>query len=92
MTIKNADMPAMPCDDVVLRDEDGNLHGCPITSGGLTKREHIAAMAFAEMLRHYHNGVEQGAHDRAEDWSFHLGRAAFEAADGFLLAGDEKND
>jgi hypothetical protein len=45
MTTKNADMPAMPCDDIVIRDENGNLYGAPITSGGLTKREHIAAMA-----------------------------------------------
>jgi hypothetical protein len=89
MTIKNADMPAMPADSVT---DTGHPYFTQVPSNGLTKREHIAAMAFAEMLRHYHNGVEQGAHDRAEDWSFHLGRAAFEAADGFLLAGDEKND
>ena len=47
--MKNADMPAMPCDEIVLRDERGNLYGSPVNSAGLTKREHFAALAIPPM-------------------------------------------
>lgn len=48
--MNNGDMPAIPCDDIVRRDDNGNLYGAPISSGGLTKREHFAAMAMQGLL------------------------------------------
>jgi len=48
--MNNADTPAMPCDDLILRDDKGNLYGSPISSAGLTKREHFAAMAMQGLL------------------------------------------
>lgn len=45
----NADMPAMPCDDIVLRDNNGGLNGYPVAGSGLTKREKFClAMGVAE--------------------------------------------
>ena len=43
--MENKDMPAMPCDDIVIRDKNGNLQGAPISCAGLTKLEHFAGLA-----------------------------------------------
>lgn len=54
--MKNADKPAMPCEDIVERDEKGNLYG-PLKSGlGLTKREYFAAMAMQGLSSSEYSG------------------------------------
>jgi hypothetical protein len=51
MTIKNADMPAMPIIEV-------NPSGAPVDyHAGLTKREHIAAMAMQGFISAGGNGM-----------------------------------
>lgn len=47
--MENKDMPAMPCDDIVIRDKNGNLQGAPISCTGLTKLEHFAGLAIPPM-------------------------------------------
>lgn len=77
-------MPAMPCDDIVMRDKDGNLYGCPVSSSGLTKREHFAAMAMQGLLSSF------GNHD-VTDYSEIASDAAM-AADALLAALETKGD
>ena len=49
----NADMPAMPCDDIVIRDKNGNLQGAPISCAGLTKLEHLSLFMMQKMIGQY---------------------------------------
>jgi hypothetical protein len=55
MTIKNADMPAMPAESI---SNTGQPYYTAIPSNGLTKREHIAAMAMQGLISagHSHEG------------------------------------
>tara|TARA_R110000772_G_scaffold43692_3_gene100686 strand:+ start:1867 stop:2100 length:234 start_codon:yes stop_codon:yes gene_type:complete len=55
--MNNGDMPAVPCDNIVRRDDNGNLYGAPISSAGLTKREHFSALAMQAFISAGVNGM-----------------------------------
>ena len=50
-------MPATPCDEIILRNDNGDLHGAPINSSGLTKREHFAGLAMQGFIAAGVNGM-----------------------------------
>lgn len=52
--VNNGDMPAMPCDEIILRDNNGDLHGCPVTGSGLTKLEYFAGLAMQGLCSKSH--------------------------------------
>ena len=86
--INNGDMPAMPCDDLVLRDNDGNLHGFPVTGLGLNKREKFAAMALQAMISSRYYSDFCGKYD---DKEVGIAISAIDHADA-LLSQLEKGD
>ena len=77
--MNNADMPAMP-----QTEESYNAAGEYILEvrGGLTKREHFAAMAMQGVL----SGVNGDAdlHNSAEEWKEDVASASVEFADALL--------
>lgn len=88
--VNNGDMPAMPCDDIVLRDNDGHLHGCPVTGSGVTKREQFAAMAMQGFLSNSVMG-DCDLHENPADWIKDITESSIEFADA-LLAQLEKGN
>ena len=52
MKIENKDMPAMPCNDIEVKDDDWEVTGeiIYVKSNGLTKREYFAAMAMQGIM------------------------------------------
>ena len=73
-------MPASPCDEIVLRDKDYNLHGAPINSVGFTKREEIAKDLMSGLLA---SSVTASADEFA--------KRAVQAADALLKALENGN-
>ena len=60
--MNNKDMPAMPCDDIVIRDKNGNFQGAPISCTGITKLEHFAGLAMQGLVT-AQNEEGEWAHD-----------------------------
>ncbi len=48
MTIKNGDLPAMPCSDIGMRKDESGFYTVPLSD--LSKREQFAAMAMQGIL------------------------------------------
>ena len=74
--MNNGDMPAIPCDDIVRRDDNGNLYGAPISSAGLTKREHFAVLAMQGLMHSDTVGWR--------NWDNDLAMSSVQAADALL--------
>lgn len=72
MTTKETGGPAFPCDNIVERNEKGQLIGVEKSSAGLTMRDYFAAKAMqgfaADDNATWRNGIEGMAHC-AYEWA-----------------------
>lgn len=78
MTIKNADLPAMP-----IPLEDGSVFNYHGPADGLTKREYFAGLAMQAIIAHPHGPA--GAWDKAA-------KDSVLAADALLAELEKSND
>ena len=80
--MSNADMPAMP----TRYDYEKDIFMC---EGGLTKREHFAAMAMQGLLSNPETG-DSTLWDNAPEWATQMTSSAVEFADALLAEMEQK--
>ncbi|MGM7748663.1 DUF7666 domain-containing protein [Yersinia enterocolitica] len=76
--------PAFPVNDIVLRDENGHMHGNIIASTGLTIRDYFAKEALGLCYAQYLNYAE--AEGFQEDWRTGVALDAYMMADAMIKA------
>lgn len=76
--------PAFPVNDIVLRDENGHMHGNIIASTGLTIRDYFAKEALGLCYAQYLNYAEVEGFQ--EDWRTGVALDAYMMADAMIKA------
>lgn len=78
--------PAFPCDNIVERNDSGQLQGHEISSAGMTLRDYFAAHSIdAAFHKAINNFKADGMGDTSIDWC-HIAESAYDAADAMLEA------
>jgi len=79
--------PAFPCDNIVERNDNGNMIGHEISSPGLSIRDYFAAKAMPLVFNHWDFGGDTlGKQDVQDGYYNSFAEDCYSIADAMLLA------